>query len=118
MFYKVAGLVKAENVFNEVLNTLLGEDALNNLDGYIEPFYNCREEGLTFKADNRRGKDITIWVCEARTSDNYMVCWSNKKLFLNGNIFDDEAYSTAKYFGTFEATVEYIRKLIAQHLEV
>lgn len=102
-------MLTSETFFNN-LEKKIGK---NQLDGYYETFNNCREHGYILKLYDK-DKSLNIWACRQRNSDDIMlVLGSDKNIDIN-NMFDDEAFKTAKYFkyNDYDSAVNYIYKHI------
>jgi len=76
-------------------------------------FNNNREQGLVLTI-HKDDKDFIVWACECRNSDNIMVVLGNDKNINSNNMFDDEAYSKAKYFkcDDYDSAVDHVYKQI------
>ena len=80
--YKTESLRVSERVWDIVAEKIgWYVDNGYKLDGYLQPFNNCRETGLflTITNEDWDNKDRVlgqyyIWVCEARSSDEILVC--------------------------------------------
>ena len=61
---------------------------------------------------------LHVWVCEARSSDEIMVCMQEE--WPGDNKFGDEAYTNAKYFhyNQYYEAAEYIVKKILEHFKL
>lgn len=97
----------------------------SKLSGYLEPFYNCREMGLKLTISNEDWDDedrvkgfLHVWVCEARSSDNIMVCMQEE--WPGDNKYGEEAYENAKCFkyNQYYEAAEYIVKSILEHFKL
>jgi len=106
-FQKIRTVKVSERVFDIVCEALDYEQTENyvKIDGYLECFNNCREQGYVLHVsstdwddDDRTKEDLIIWACEARSSDEIMVIWSTKYP-VNKGMFSEEDYDNRrKYF--------------------
>ena len=124
--YKSHSLQVSERVWSiatEMLDWHI--DNGKKLSGYLEPFYNCRETGLALTIsnedwdnENRVKGFLHVWVCEARGSDEIMICMQTE--WPGDNKFGDEAYTNAKYFhyNQYYEAAEYIVKKILEHFKL
>lgn len=125
--YKTASLLVSERVWSIVAEKIgWYVDNGYKLDGYLQPFNNCRETGLFLSIDDEdwdnedRVKDhLYVWVCEARSSDEILVCMQTEypEAF---HKFGEEAYRNAKYFhyNQYYEAAEYIVKKILEHFKL
>ena len=109
MINKVAGIKVAERVFG-ILDDDLSYGSVNKLDGYLQTFNNCREQGFylaigddDFDNPNRVDEDLYIYVCEARNSDEIMVIVqtdypSDKGMFSEKAYNCKDEFNYRKYF--------------------
>ena len=106
-FDKVRSLKVSERVFDLVCEDLSYEKDEQgiNIDGWLKPFNNCREVGYVLTVDsvdwdneNRTKTVLYVWACEARSSDNILILWSN--LVPDNGMFHHEDWENRKrYFG-------------------
>ena len=125
--YKAHSLQVSERVWSIVIEKLDWYiDNGSTLAGYLQPFNNCRETGLfltiddeDFKNEDRVKGFLYIWACEARGSDQIMICMQTDypEAF---HKFGDEAYNNAKYFhrNQYYEAAEYIVNKILEHFKV
>lgn len=85
----------------------------SNLNGYYDTFNNCRETGYILKIyDNQ--KELNIWACETRNSDDIMIVLGSEEEKDNNNLFSDDAFKRAKYFkcDDYNSAVDYVYQQI------
>ena len=112
MIRKCASLKVSEIVFD-----LLGGDydiCAADKSMWLETFCNCREQGLCLKYWTENGDTITIWVFEARNSDDIVVVKSNE--YSNVNMYSETAYNNRVHFNYNEyyKCYLYIKKLVLE----
>ncbi len=125
--YKTASLLVSERVWS-IVTEKIGWYIDNGykLDGYLQPFNNCRETGLFLSISNEDWDDkdrvkgpYYIWACEARGTDEIMVCMQEEypEAF---HKFGEEAYNNAKYFNynQYCEAAEYIVNKILEHFKL
>ena len=125
-FQKCRSLRVSERVLDLVIEEL-DCDASGNyvkIDGWVETFNNCREQGLMlyinstdFKNENRTNKIVKVWACEARNSDNILVIVSDDRESSDiHNMFSEEAYNSRKCFSYNEEhkAADYIIKKVRE----
>ena len=108
-FEKVSSVKVSEKFFSR-LEELLYK---SNLNGYYDVFNNCRETGYILKIyDNQ--KELNIWACEARNSDQIMIVLGDDKEKDTNNLFSDEAFKEARYFkcDDYNSAVDYVYQQI------
>ena len=125
--YKTESLRVSERVWDIVAEKIRWYiDSGYKLDGYLQPFNNCRETGLFLSITNEDwdNKDRVlgqyyIWVCEARSSDEILVCMQ-KEYPEAFHKFSDEAYDNAKYFhyNQEHEAADYIVKSILEYFKL
>jgi hypothetical protein len=125
--YKTESLRVSERVWDIVAEKIRWYiDNGYKLDGYLQPFNNCRETGLflTITNEDWDNKDRVlgqyyIWVCEARSSDEIMICMQTEypEAF---HKFGEEAYKNAKYFhyNQYYEAAEYIVEAILKYFKL
>ena len=91
------------------------EKKLSNksLNGYYGTFNNCREQGLVLKIYEKQ-KELNIWACQNRMSDEIMIVLGNQDNIDKNNMFDDVSFNKAKYFeyGDYDSAVDFVYKQI------
>ena len=119
-FQKCRSLRVSERVFDLVIEELDCDASGNHvkIDGWLETFNNCREQGLMLHVDSvdfdnekRTKKIVKVWACEARNSDDILVIVSDDREANDiHNMFSEEAYNNRKYFSYNEEhkAAEYI----------
>lgn len=125
--YKTESLRVSERVWDIVAEKIgWYVDNGYKLDGYLQPFNNCRETGLflTITNEDWDNKDRVlgqyyIWVCEARSSDEILVCMQ-KEYPEAFHKFGEEAYKNAKYFhyNQEHEAADYIVKSILEYFKL
>ena len=127
-FDKIRSIKVSERVFDIVGEYLTAEKDGDyiKIDGYLETFNNCREQGYVLRVDscdynnkNRTTDVIYIWVYENRNSDDIVVAHQFNDYPHNG-MFSDETYEKRrKYFdyGHYQEAADYIEKLITKTFE-
>lgn len=125
-FQKIRSIKVSERVFDLVCEELdlLASDYNAKIDGYLETFNNCREQGyyLTISSiadfnDNQRTKEnMYVWAYECRNSDEIVVVISYKYPS-NKGMFDSEAWENRHFFGASElqASADFIVKQVKKH---
>lgn len=123
-FRKIRTIQVSERVFDLVCEELDLEASENyiKIDGYLECFNNCREQGYvlhvsSYDWDNqdRTRESLYVWACESRNSDNIMVIWSNEYP-INGMFHEDDYSKRRKYFhyNELQETASFIIKLVKE----
>lgn len=105
IFEKSRSLVVSETFFDK-LEKKLGKHLIN---GYYETFNNCREEGLVLKTyDN--DKELNIWCCECRNTDDIMIVLGTPENTNINNLFDEESWNKRKLFSSndYDSAIEYV----------
>lgn len=123
MFDKVRSVKVSERVFDLVCEALNNEQYENGakINGYLECFCNCREQGYVMTVYSTdwdakdRPRDLRIWACEARSSDEIMVVWGTEDPEPN-NLFGEAAYGNRKYFhfDELQKAADYIVGLVKE----
>ena len=59
-------------------------------------------------------KEMNIWACECRMSDDIMIVLGDQSNVDSNSMFDDDAYNKAKYFkyDDYDSAVDYVYKQI------
>ena len=105
-FRKITTIKVSERVFDIVCDELdlYASEYGVKIDGYLEVFNNCREQGyvlhvesIDWDNENRTKKSLYIWACEARSSDEIMIVWSNDYPH-NGMFSEDDYDNRCRYF--------------------
>ena len=127
-FDKIRSIKVSERVFDIVGEYLTDEKDGNyiKIDGYLETFNNCREQGYVLRVDscdyddkNRTADVIYIWVYENRSSDNIVVSYQINEHPYNG-MFSDETYEKRRKlfdYGQYQEAADYIEELIVKTFE-
>lgn len=94
-FQKLKTIKVSERVFDLVCEKLDLEATENHVRiyGWLECFFNHREQGYMLHVsslDNR--KDLFVWACECRNSDEIMVVHSDDFPNFEDNLFSEEDY--------------------------
>ena len=104
-FRKIRTIQVSERVFDIVCNDLdfYATENYVKIDGYLECFNNCREQGLVlhvsttdFENENRTKDNLVIWAFECRGSDEIVVSWQND--FPNNGMFSEETYANRRVY--------------------
>lgn len=119
---KVRTIKVSERVFDLVDEQIemMNEDDWN-LGGYLETFYNCREQGYCahiYDKDDFSRDNLYIFAFEARSSDAIVVIIST--VYPAGGMFNDDDYNNRKLFGCncYSDAAEYIIKNIKKHFTI
>lgn len=100
------------SVAQTVLNLLLANEEIHQVEGHVEMFENCREQG--YKLCFYDNKVRTVAFSEHRSSDDIVVYTSTQHE--SGGVFgySDEFWEGSKYFryNEFHEAVSYIIGLI------
>jgi hypothetical protein len=124
-FNKIRTIRVSERVFDIVCEDLDNEATENyvKIDGYLECFNNCREQGYVLHVDsvdwdnpNRTKTDLFIWAFEARSSDEIVVSWQTE--YPNNGMFSEETYKERrKYFhyDELQKAADFIVNLVKEH---
>lgn len=99
-------LIDSLVVSNTILNILINDSRFTELDGYIELFENCREQGYKLVL-YKNIATLTICFSQDRNSDNIVVYFSNQ---YERNPYSDIFWNNAKYFNydQYHAAIYYI----------
>lgn len=126
-FNKITTIKVSERVFDIVCEELDCDksDSGVKIDGYLECFNNCREQGyvLTVSSDDYDNSEKTedslcIWAFECRNSDDIIVSWQTE--YHDKGMFSDDTYKNRrKYFsyGEYQAAADFIIGLVKKHFE-
>lgn len=99
-FRKTNTIRVSEAVLGPVCDELDCEQTEFNvkIDGWLETFYNCREQGFCLHVDsidwdneNRTEGELHIFACECRNSDSIMVICQTEHP--HNGMFDGKAYN-------------------------
>ena len=124
-FRKIRTIQVSERVFDLVCESLDNEQTNNGvkIDGQLETFNNCREQGyvlnldtLDFKNSKATKESLYIWAFECRNSDDIVVSWQTE--YPNNGMFSEETYKKRReyfrYSGLQEAA-DFIIDLVKDH---
>lgn len=100
-----------------LLIRILNDKRVEEVDGYVEMFDNCREQGyriIIYKCDEIGFK--TVAFSENRNSDDIVVYSSNR--YESGLSYSEDFWKSAKFFKCkdYEGAKEYIIKLLKEEL--
>ena len=87
----------------------------DNLQGYYKTFNNCREQGLMLTIyEPTTDNELLIWACESRNSDNIMVITADRSYSNTNDMFNDNAWKSAKYFkyDEYDKAVNHVYNII------
>lgn len=125
-FKKIKTIRVSEMVFDLVCSALDEEQlyAGAKINGYLECFNNCREQGYVLTAYStdygrkNRPCDFRVWACEARSSDDIRVIWDDyRPQGPTSASYGEEAYAkNSKRFryDEFFAAADYIVNLVKE----
>lgn len=125
-FDKIRTIKVSERVFDYVCSELdLAHDDYGfKIDGWLETFNNCREQGymLTITSDtwkdDRTEDDLHVWAFESRNSDDIVVIWSST--YPQNAMFSEQDWTERnkhfKYNETYQAA-EFIIDLVKKHFK-
>ena len=101
-----------------LLIKILNDKRTEEIDGHVDMFDNCREQGyrLVIYPKNSKNKVKTIAFSENRNSDEIVVYSSN--VFESGLPYSEDFWKSAKFFKCkdYEGAKEYIIKLLEEEL--
>ena len=103
----------SQTFFNKLEEKL--KNVSDNLEGYYKTFNNCREQGLMLTIyEPLTDKEILIWACESRNSDNIMVVLADRSCSNTNDMFNDIAWKSARYFkcGEYDKAVNHTYNII------
>ncbi len=124
-FNKIRTIRVSERVFDLVCEELDNEQTNNGvkIDGWLETFNNCREQGYVLNLDTfdfKNGKatkeSLYIWAFESRNSDDIVVSWQTD--YPNNGMFSEETYEKRrKYFryNELQEAADFIIGLVKDH---
>ncbi len=128
-FRKIRSIQVSEEVLNRVcyeLDIYQGEYGVK-VDGWLETFYNCREQGFCLYTDSidfdnpEKTKDhLYIWVFQHRNGDSIGVAWQTEYPS-DGKYSEDTYKNRIKYFEYNQIVEAYqfiVNELVKKHYKV
>ena len=126
-FNKLGTIRVSERVFDIVCEALDIEQSEYGvkIDGYLECFNNCREQGYVLHVDstdwdnpNNTKEDLIIWAFECKNSDNIVVSWQTECPH-NGMFSEDTYNNRRKYFkyNELQQAADFIINLVKDHFK-
>ena len=123
-FNKIRTIRVSERVFDIVCEALDNEvDNDVKIDGWLETFNNCREQGYVLHVDSvdfdnplRTRDTLYIWVHEHRNGDSIVVRWQKEYPTSNG-MYNDETYnnrSTWFHYDELQKAADFILDLVKE----
>lgn len=115
MFEKRASLKTSEKFFNLLEKKLKKYNT--NLSYDLGTFNNCREQGYILTIYEPHKDGLCVWACECRNSDRIMVIVAEETCKDLNNMFDENAYNSAKYFNynDYDEATDYAEQLIKHY---
>ena len=126
-FRKITTIKVSERVFDIVCDELdLYASEYNvKIDGYLECFNNCREQGYVLHVEstdwdneNKTKTDLCIWAHEHRNGDDIVVRWQTE--YPHNGMFSEDTYNKRtkcfKYYELQQAA-KFIIDLVEEHFK-
>jgi hypothetical protein len=112
MIYKNKGIVMADYIIENVFRNLCLDVELN---GWIDAFNNCREQGyIVYLYDGKGRLDdyLTIYVYQHRNTDLPTLSWDYR---FGGQIYDEDTWvNRTESFEDMDGAIEKMTELIAE----
>ena len=102
-------LIDSLVVSNTILNILINDSRFTELDGNIDLFENCREQGYKLVLYKNKAT-LTICFSQNRNSDCIVIYFSNK---YERNPYSNDFWNNCKYFNydQYHLAVDYIYEI-------
>ena len=104
----------------KVLGILKKDKTLAGISIYVGTFTNCREQGLTFIADNKKGRPFTWCVYEHRNSDEIIINGKPGFITLAGELpykGDKTQYLASFKFGAYRNAANTLSAFIREYVK-
>lgn len=119
---KIRSIRISELIFNIVLDKLADYEDDFKVEGHLEVFNNCREQGFVLSLSNSDySKGMHIWAYGQRNSDGPTITWDYNKMFSvteQWNMYSEDSYrNKTEYFEGVEEAAEFAFKIIKSYFQ-